>query len=288
MLDLVGYMQTEREAFSRSERHLADIVLSDVDAALVASIVDLAGKANVSPPTVTRFCRRVGCQSFGEFKVRLAQSRFVGQRYMAPTDGPESAADIARHIVNSAQSSLYGFFERIDTEAVEQAARKIVEASYVLSFGSGGASSLVANEFETRLFRLGLRVTASVDHQAQLMRTAGAPKGTVIIASSTSGNNMPLAKTLAIAGEYGMPRIVLTRPNSPVAAEADVLLAIEIPEEQDIFRPSAARYAFLAMIDIVAQTVATRMRTTSIASLRRIKHQLVLTRDADDTQPLGD
>lgn len=288
MLDLVGFMQSEREAFSRSERHLADIVLADIDAALGASIVDLAGKADVSPPTVTRFCRRLGCQSFSDFKVRLAQSRFVGQRYLAPAGGPETAADISRHIINSAQSALYGFFERVDTDAIDRAAEKIVEASYVLSFGSGGASSMVANEFETRLFRLGLKITASIDHQAQMMRTAGAPKGTVIIASSSSGNNLPLARTLAIASEYGIPRIVLARPGSPVAAEADILLSIDVPEQDDILRPSAARYAFLAMIDIVSQTVATRMRTPAIASMRRIKHQLVVNRDGDDTQPLGD
>ena len=43
---------------------------------------------------------------------------------------------------------------------------------------------MIAAELENRLFRLGLKVTASVDHQAQLMRAAGAPKGTVIIAFS--------------------------------------------------------------------------------------------------------
>jgi DNA-binding MurR/RpiR family transcriptional regulator len=288
MLDLVGYMQTEREAFSRSERHLADLILADVEAALGASIVDLAARASVSPPTVTRFCRRLGCQSFSEFKVRLAQSRFVGQRYLAPSGGPESTEDIARHIINSAQSALYGCFEKLDLKLVEAAADKLVEASYILSFGSGGASSMVANEFETRLFRLGLKVTASVDHQGQMMRTAGAPKGTAIIASSSSGNNAALAKTLAIAGEYGLPRVVLTRPGSMVAAEADVVLPIEIIEQTDILRPSSTRYAFLAMIDIVAQVVATKLRTQSVASMRRIKHQLVLNRDGDDTQPLGD
>lgn len=288
MLDLVGYLQTERAGFSRSERHLVDIILADIEAALGASIVELAGWAKVSPPTVTRFCRRIGCQSFSEFKVRLAQSRFLGQRYLKPPTGPETAQDIARHIFNCAQSTLYAFFGSIDHAAVERAAEKIVEASYLLSFGSGGTSSLVATEFETRLFRLGLKVTSSTDHQAQLMRAAGAPKGSVIIASSMSGNNAPLANTLSIAGEYGLSRIVLTRPGTPVAEHADILLAIDLPEEEDILRPSSARYAYIAMIDIVAQTVATRMKAPAITAMRRIKHQLIVNRDGDDTQPLGD
>ena len=168
------------------------------------------------------------------------------------------------------------------------AADRIVGSSYVLSFGSGGASSMVATEFETRLFRLGLKVTASIDHQGQMMRAAAAPKGTVVVGFSTSGRNLELARALAIAGEYGMERIVLTRPHSPVAEQADILLGIDVREEDDILRPSSARYAFLAMIDVVAQTVATRMQPRSVASMRRIKHQLILNRDGDDTQPLGD
>jgi hypothetical protein len=42
------------------------------------------------------------------------------------------------------------------------------------------------------------------------------------------------------------------------------------------------------MIDVVSQTVATRIQAAAIASMRRIKHQLILNRDGDDTQPLGD
>jgi DNA-binding MurR/RpiR family transcriptional regulator len=287
MLDLVGQLQAERESFSRSERRLADIILTDVDKAVNGSIVELAARADISPPTVTRFCRRLGCQSFAEFKVRLAKSRFLAERYLIPPSGPQTAHDIARHIINCAQSTLYSFFEGLDPEALEMAADRIVGSSYVLSFGSGGASSMVATEFETRLFRLGLKVTASIDHQGQ-MRAAAAPKGTVVVGFSTSGRNLELARALAIAGEYGMERIVLTRPHSPVAEQADILLGIDVREEDDILRPSSARYAFLAMIDVVAQTVATRMQPRSVASMRRIKHQLILNRDGDDTQPLGD
>jgi DNA-binding MurR/RpiR family transcriptional regulator len=288
MLDLVGQLQAERESFSRSERRLADIVLADVDAAARGSIVELAARAAISPPTVTRFCRRLGCQSFSEFKVRLAKSRFLAERYLVPPASPQTAIDIARHIVNAAQSTLYGFFESLDPDALDLAADKLAAASYVLSFGSGGASSMMAGELETRLFRLGLKVTASIDHQGQMMRAAAAPKGTVVVGFSSSGRNLELVRALAIAGEYGMDRIVLTRPGSPVAREGDVLLAIDVPEEDDVLRPSASRYAFLAMIDVLAQTIATRMQARAIGAMRRVKHQLIVNRDGDDTQPLGD
>ena len=288
MLDLVGYLQTESGTFTRSERQLAKVILTDIAGALGSSIIELAAAADVSAPTVTRFCRRVGCDSFSEFKVRLAQSRSVVQRYITAPEGPATAGEIAQNILRHAQAALLTTVEGLDVNAVERAAASLASAGYILAFGSGGTSSMVANEFETRLFRLGLKISACIDHQAQMMRTAGAPADTVIVASSVSGRNRPLAQTLRIARDYGLTRIVITRPDSLVANEADILLGVDVREADDILRPSPTRYAFLAMIDIVAQAVATRMQGTAVPALGRIKHQLIVNRDGDDTQPLGD
>lgn len=288
MSDLVGLLHNDREEFTRSEQILTDIVLADVDAVLKMSIVDLARHADVSPPTVTRFCRRLGCKSYAEFRVRLAQSRFIGSRYLVPPAGPQTARDIAQSVIGDVQATIYDTFERIDTGLVDAAAEAIINANYVLAFGSGGGSSMIAMETETRLFRLGLKVAASIDHQAQIMRAAGAPPGTVVIAFSMSGNNLPLARALMAAGEYGHERIVVTRSGSPVAEHADILLTIDRAEHSDILRPSTGRYAYLALVDIIAQTVATRAGPGAVNAMRRIKHQLVLNRDGDDTQPLGD
>lgn len=288
MLDIVGLLQTEKDAFTRSERALTEIVLADVDSVLKMSIVDLAAEAEVSPPTVTRFCRRLGCDSYADFKVRLAQSRFVGQRYFAPASGPLSVHEIAQGIVNGIQSTIYDTFDTLDFDAIERAAESIVKSNFILSFGSGGASSMMAVETEARLFRLGLKVAASIDHQVQMMRAASAPSGSVVIAYSLSGNNVPLVKALSVAGEYGLTRIVVSRPGSIMAEQADILLPVHWRENQDILRPTPGRYAFLATVDILSQTIAARLGPTAVASMRRIKHQLVVNRDGDDAQPLGD
>ena len=288
MLDIVGLLQTEKNEFTRSERALTEIVLADVDSVLKMSIVDLAAQADVSPPTVTRFCRRLGCDSYADFKVRLAQSRFVGQRYFAPATGPQSVREIAQGVINGIQSTIYETFDHLDFDAVERAAESIVKASYVLAFGSGGSSSMVAAESEARLFRLGLKVASSTDHQIQMMRAASSPPGTAVLAFSLSGNNLPLARAMAVAGEYGLTRIVVTRSASSMAGEADILIPIDRRDNPDILRPTPGRYALLAAVDILSQTVATRLGAPAVASMRRIKHQLVVNRDGDDAQPLGD
>ena len=57
----------------KPERKVADFVLNNLLQVIRMRIVDLAQEANVSEPTVVRFCRAVGCQGFQDFKLALAQ-----------------------------------------------------------------------------------------------------------------------------------------------------------------------------------------------------------------------
>ncbi|MEF2073029.1 MurR/RpiR family transcriptional regulator [Consotaella aegiceratis] len=287
-MDILATLQGEMEQLSRAERRISDILFSDTDFAVGASISELAARAAVSPPTVTRFCRRLGCQSFSDFKVRLAQTTFVGSRYLKPDGLAMAPADVAENIVNRAQTALYAMHASLDLEKVEQAVARIVRSDMIYAFGSGGNSAMIAQEIQNRLFRLGLRVTASTDHQMQLMLAASAKPRDVLVVSSVSGRNMPLVRALQAAADYRVFSIAITRPNSPVAEAADLVLAIDLVEGVSILKPTAARFAFLGLVDIVATLAATKIETGATESLRRIKHQVVAYRDKDDREALGD
>ncbi|MBL4785356.1 MAG: MurR/RpiR family transcriptional regulator [Cohaesibacteraceae bacterium] len=288
MVDIIGTLQSERDRLSRSEQRIADILIDDVSFAVNASIVDLAAKAEVSPPTVTRFCRRLGCASFSEFKVRLAQSTFVGVRYLDRTSDERSSTDIAENIISKAQTALHALHQSLDYQYLDTIAEIISKAGMIYAFGSGGGSSVIADEFQHRLFRLGFNITSQKDHQMQLMMAASAREGDVLIASSISGRNVPLVESVNIAREYKVGTIALTRPGTPLAEAAEYVIPIDLPEGLDIFRPSSTRYAYLAVADILAQMVAQLTEDRAVETLRRIKHQLVSKRDEDDREMLGD
>lgn len=288
MIDILAALQSEMDNLSRSEQRIAEILFADTDFAVNASIIELAARAEVSPPTVTRFCRRLDCQSFSEFKVRLAQSTFVGSRYIKPETEELSLGDAAETVITNAQTALYNVHNNLDEKALEQAVNRIANASMVYAFGSGGNSSMVAAEVQNRLFRLGIRVTTCIDHGMQLMLAASAKPNDVLIASSVSGRNSEMARALLVARDYKVPTIALTRPDSEVAEAADLVLPIDLPEGSNILLPTAARYAYLAMLDILATMTAIRLRASATETLRRIKHQVVAFRDKDDTEALGD
>jgi DNA-binding MurR/RpiR family transcriptional regulator len=286
-VDIFSTLQEEKARLSPSETRIADILLNDFEFAVNASIIELADKADVSPPTVTRFCRRVGCDSFSDFKVQLARTAYVGMRYLRPEPKSRDPADVAQDIITKAQNALFLLHRSLDMAAIEQAADKLSKAEMIYAFGSGGNSSMIASELQNRLFRFGLHVTASSDHGMQLMMAAAAKPAHVIIGSSFSGRNAELVRAFSLARETGVTTIALTQADSPVAQAADIVVQIDLAEGNNIFRPTSTRIAYLAAVDILASLVAYNIPQAAV-TLRRIKQQLVAHRDGDDRQLLGD
>lgn len=286
--DLIAALTDESGLVSALERKLAASILADVSFATNASITEIAARAGVSPPTVTRFCRRLGCASFSDFKLQLAKSAYVGLRYLRPESVTSTPAEVAEDIVTKAQNALFEMHRGLNLDALSQAANLLAGAQMIYAFGSGGNSSMIVNELQNRLFRLGCRITASNDHGMSLMLAAAAEPDAVVIGSSFTGRNLELVRCFGLLRERGIKTIALTQSKSPVAAAADVVIAVDLPEGQNIFRASSTRYAFLAAVDILANLVAYADRSRSARLLRGIKAQLVRHRDGDDRQLLGD
>ena len=89
-----------------------------------------------------------------------------------------------------------------------------------------------------------------------------------------------------------MPRrssLALTAPGSSLAVAANLALPFRVDEIMNVFRPSPARYALLALTDMLAMAVAERIGEPAVERMRRIKHhQTHATSDARVRLPLGD
>lgn len=287
-MDLFHALTDEEGGLSGLDRTLADFVLENVDFVMHASIGELAGRAGVSPPTVTRFCRRLGCKGFPDFKVQLARLASVGLRYVRPEVLTETPQEVADDVLANAQAALYQLHRQIDLAALEKAAGLLRGADFILAFGASGNSSMVVNELHNRLFRLGCRICASNDHNMNAMLSAAARPGTVVFASSFTGRDTALVHCLDLSRQRGIPTVVVTQSHSPVAEAADVVIAVDLPEGTNVFRPTSTRYAYLAVVDMLANLVAYADRPKALKTLRAIKEDLVSYRDGDDRQPLGD
>jgi DNA-binding MurR/RpiR family transcriptional regulator len=120
------------------------------------------------------------------------------------------------------------------------------------------------------------------------MTASVATPETVVVAFSISGYSPSVVDSVRIARHYGAKTVAVTAPNSPLAAESEILLPFMVPETDNLYKPNSARYAMMAIVDLIAMTAAEAIGTSVLERLRRIKHSLAAVNVNDPKLPLGD
>ena len=134
--DLIVAMRERAATLSLAHQRVAATMLEDPEFALHASVDVLARRAKVSPPTITRFCRTLGCAGLREFKLRLAQNVAVGKSMLhrAVVAGDDMRT-VTHKVLQSAVSALANLERHVVPEQLERAAARIAKARRVDCYG---------------------------------------------------------------------------------------------------------------------------------------------------------
>ena len=107
IMNMLEKIQSQLEHLSKSERKVAEVILASPDNAIHSSIAALALEANVSEPTVNRFCRSMDTRGFPDFKLHLAQSLANGTPYVnRNVNEDDSVESYTGKIFESAMATL--------------------------------------------------------------------------------------------------------------------------------------------------------------------------------------
>ncbi|HEJ7945268.1 MULTISPECIES: MurR/RpiR family transcriptional regulator [Serratia] len=283
-IDIISRITELFIELSSAEKRIAQFILDEADAVTALPIAELARQANVSQASITRFAKTLGCRDVRDLKVKLAQSLAVGQRFIHEEPDLEGIQGIYETIINVLTINR----RTIDEPALAKAVEWLSDARQILAIGMGGGSTICAAEVQHRLFRLGLPVTAQSDGLLVRMMAAAVASQDVVVALSLGGYTQEVVESAAIARQYGAKVVAITPAGTPLAAQADVLLALVVRENDYIYKPSTSRYAMLAMVDVLATALAMANKRQSRDRLRRIKLALDSHRGGEDRQPLGD
>ncbi|MER8999366.1 MurR/RpiR family transcriptional regulator [Mesorhizobium australicum] len=288
--DIITRLQLMSQDGTKSDRRLANLVLSDLDFASKAAISDIAARVSVSEPTVTRFCRNLGCEGLRDFKFYLAQAIAIGGQDLSPEPLSRDAREqrIASAITEAAVSAIQRASENLDMTTLVDVAARLAASGNVLCIGSGGISSMMATEMQNRLFRLGLSVLAQIDGQLQRMYAAVATPDTTVVAFSVSGYARSVIEAVQVAQQYGAATVAVTAPDSALAKVADTVIQLQPFEDGNIYKPTSSRYALLAIVDMIVTSVAETRGPKVLENLRRIKQSVNTLKVDDPRLPLGD
>lgn len=255
--NLIQLIQLKREHLRKSECKVADLVLADPQAVIRMRIVDVANEAQVSEPTVVRFCRALDIGGFQEFKLSLAQQLSSPATHFGKVavNADDSVGTITRKLFDTTIETLIDVRDHLDESAMAAAIYAVAQASRVEFFGFG-ASGAVGVDAQHKFFRLRVATSACSDHHVQHMSAMSMSPGDVVLAISQSGRTKALLSSMQLAKDKGATVIAIAPSRSAVADAATIHIAVDVDEDLDVHTPLTSRIAHLTVIDILALGVA--------------------------------
>ena len=276
--NLLEDIQNRLQDLNKSERKVAEAILRDPTAATRYSIAALARAADVSEPTVNRFCRGFSATGFPDFKIRLAQSIATGTPYIGQNVEPDdTVTEFADKIMLSTIANLDKARQALDPKALAEAIDYLIQAKQINFFGIGG-SAPVAMDAQHKFFRFNIPVMFYDDTLMQRMVAASCATGDVIVLISNTGRTRETVDIAESARANGATVIGITTPESPLAQACTVAIEVTAPEDTDVYMPMASRIIHLTVIDILATGVTLKRGTDFLNHLKKIKDSLKPTR----------
>jgi len=273
--NILEVTRTLRASLRKSDGKVADLLLESPQRVLNATVAETALMAEVSQPTVIRFCAAIGCEGFQDLKIRLAQSLALGtpatHSAIADDDTPEA---VASKIFDYTISSLDWARHALDMEQMNAAVALILKATHLEFFGFG-ASAIVAQDLQQKFPLFGIPCNATMDSHQQLMAASMMKPGSVAVAISNTGQTLSIVELARLAREQGAKVISIAGSTQTALFDySDVVINVETLDNTDIFTPTTSRIAALVAADILSTLVARQLGAPHNQRLVRMKRYL--------------
>lgn len=276
--NLVNVITDALPGLNKSERKVAEAILSDPESATGSSIASLAKRANVSEPSVNRFCKRFNTAGFPDFKLKLAKSLVSGVRFVNRNVDPNDTVEsYTSKIFDSTINDLALIRDSIDHSVVNAVVDQLIQAKRVYFFGLGTSGS-VARDAENKFFRFNLPVSFHDDVLMMRMLASTGSAGDVFFVISHTGRTKEIIDIAEIASNNGATVIALTSSSSPLTAVSSIALEVDVPENTDEYMAMTSRIVHLVVLDVLATGFTLRRGPDFLPHLEKIKNSLKPTR----------
>jgi len=253
---ILGQIQRVRPKLSPAERRVADHVLAHPRSVLNDPVAEIARTAQVSQPTVIRFCRSLGCEGLSDFKLRLA-SGLTGTVPVTHTQvtSDDSVLELGTKVLGNTASSILQVRDHLNRDSIDRAISLLSTAKRVDCYAVGYYGA-VAQDAQYKFLRLGVPSGTYIDPRVQVLAAQVLGPGDVAFIVSPSGRKDELLAVADLARERGAAVVAITASQTPLARKADVSLIVDHVEDVDLHLPMVSRVLHLLMVDIVTVGMA--------------------------------
>ncbi len=280
--NLINIITNALPTLNKSESKVAKAILADPESATRSSIASLAKKAEVSEPSVNRFCKRFDTAGFPDFKIKLAKSLVAGVRFVnRNVDANDSVDSYTPKIFDSTINDLALVRDSVSHSVINDVVDQLIQAKRIYFFGLGTSGS-VARDAENKFFRFNLPVSFHDDVLMMRMLASTGTAGDVFFVISHTGRTKEIIDIAEIASTNGAMVVALTTPASPLAAISSIALEVDVPENTDEYMAMTSRIVHLVILDVLATGFTLRRGPDFLPHLAKIKNSLKPTRYQKD------
>ncbi|QYF91860.1 glucokinase [Massilia sp. PAMC28688] len=249
LMERIGHLQHE---LTPAEQRVATLVLEHPRLVLNEPIAGIARLAEVSQPTVIRFCRSLGFLGLADFKLKFASSLTgaIPVRHSQVRTG-DSTHDVSAKVIDNTVSAILKFRDQLDVRSIDRAIELLTHARRV-EFYAMGNSRVVALDAQHKFFRFRIPSASYGDSHLFTLAAELLKPGDVVVAISNSGRLPELLTAVEAARMAGADVIAITSSGSPLARKASVCLAVDHTEDSTTFLSMISRILQLLLVDIVS------------------------------------
>jgi len=260
-------IQAQYDSLTKSERKVADFVLSQGSKIIYATMTEIKEATGVGDATIIRFCQKLGFKGFSDFKIEIAKEDYTQQTVDRPTAYYD---DLASYITTALNATA----QLIDPEKIDHTVALMQQAKHLYLFGVG-SSGEVAASFAGILLRVGVQATAVSDPHFQAQVASLLTADDVVFGFSLSGRTKDTFDALQVAKENGATIIAVTNYlNTPIGQLGDVVLQSAM---QEFFNGGsvAGRVSQLYICDVITHDYEAKSQVDTVALRERVLRAVI-------------
>jgi len=242
---------------SPSERHIVDYIFENLNNIVNIGIVDLSERTFTSTATVKRLCKKLGVDSFIDFRLQMAaelsnyNKSSILETAQTPVGRYDSTDDIIKKVSNQNAKSVLDTMSLNSAETLDSVIVEMSRASRIDFYGVG-PSNVVAEDAQIKCMRLGIPSAAYKDRVSMLINAKAYTSGTLAFLISYTGMTAEILEVASELVRFGVPTVSLTSiGQNDLSEKCKYNVFVDASESWNRLGGMSSRISTLNMIDVL-------------------------------------
>lgn len=242
---------------SPSERHIVDYIFENLQSVTNMGIVEMGERTFTSPTTVKRLCRKLGIESYTDFRLKLSAEianyshMNIIQGAQSPIDRYDTVNDIISKVSDQNAKSIIDTSALNPPDVIMNVIHLMKNASSIDFYGCG-PSNVVAVDAQLKCMRLGIASTAYGERACMLMNVRAFRTDALPILISYTGETDSIVEVARELESHDIATVSLTSlSDNTLSGICRHNLYVQASESWDRLGGMSSRISTLNMIDVL-------------------------------------